>query len=185
MPELRGQVARFVDIPGIKALNKVYRARRARLPSDWANVPHTLVSGVAHATSSLSANLKGGAAEEGPLRRREYRPDLFASPLGGGGMGLITPDADLGGIAPPDILTTNLDAYTKGIQRTKEKDWVLLGARRIGDLWKGTLFEHEGKRGLGGLLNRKSTVRDGGTDDSSDEGSKARGAFQAIKGLVG
>lgn len=185
MPELRGQVSRYVDISGIKALNKVYRARRARLPSDWSNVPHTLVSGVAHATSSLSANLKGGAAEDGPLRRREYRPDLSSSPLGGGGMGLITPDADLGGIAPPDVLTTNLDAYTKCILRTKEKDWTVLGAKRVGDLWKGTLFEHEGRRGLGGLLGRKGTVREGGTDDSSDEGGKTRGAFQAIKGLVG
>lgn len=188
-------MSQYLDVNGIRTLNKVYRSRRVRLPSDWTNVPHTLVSGVAHATSSLSANLKGGAAEDGPLRRRELRPDLSSSSSSSSpsGMSLITPDHELlssgNGLAPPDAILTNLEIYTKGIMRTKDKDWALIGARRIGELWKGSLFEQESKRGLGGLLGRKPTVREASSEDESDEGGRTKGALartgQAFKDLVG
>lgn len=187
--ELKGQVSEYVDVPGIRALNQVYRMRRG-VRGDWTSVPHSLASGVAHATSSLAANLKGGLAEDGPLRRRELRPDLSASTSAdkGSGRSLIVM-GDLGGVTPPDVITDDLELYTRTVMRTKEKDQNLLGARRVGDLWRGAIFEMEGKRGLGGFLGRKNTVKDGGTDEDSDEGGRPmRGLArtgQAIKGLVG
>ena len=103
-------------------------------------------------------------------------------------MRLITPDANLGSTAGPDVITTNLEAYTNGIKSMKEKTWDDLGARRIGNLWKGNLGEQEGKRGFGGLISRKNTIKDDGTEDDSDDPGKGKGAFartgQAFKGLV-
>jgi hypothetical protein len=149
-------------------------------------------------------------AEDGPLRRREHRPDFDtpSTPITGRfngngdgiphdqqqqtGLHLIVPDDEVGHSAAPDIITTNLEAYTSGIKRSKEKDWVEMGARRIGDLWKGggNFFEGEAKRGLGlGLLSRKNTVKGDGTEDDSDDGGRTRGALartgQAFKGFVG
>lgn len=143
-----------------------------------------------HATSSLTANLKGGGIEDGPLRKREAHPDLS---IDNGdkhsGVGLITSDTDFAGSAPPDVIMTDLDLYTRSVMKSREKDQVFMGAKRIGDLWRGQLFEQEGKRGLGGLLHRKGTIKDADTDDSSDEGGKGKGVIartgQAMKGLVG
>jgi hypothetical protein len=178
--------SQFLDVHSIRTLNKAYLARRSKYPSDWLSVHHSVLSGVVHATSSLSANLKGGNAEDGPLRRREHRPDISTDTHAG--IHLIVPDDEVGSSAAPDVITTNLEAYTSGIKRSKEKDWEQMGAKRIGDLWKGNIFEHEGKRGLGGLLSRKGTIRDDATEEDSDDGGRTRGALartgQAFKGLV-
>jgi hypothetical protein len=108
-------------------------------------------------------------------------------------MKLITPDSDIGSIAGPDVITTNLEAYTNGIKSMKEKTWEDMGAKKIGNLWKGKVNsgvgEYEGKRGFGGLISRKNTIKDDGTEEDSDDHGKGKGAFartgQAFKGLVG
>jgi hypothetical protein len=128
--------SQFLDVHSIRTLNKAYLARRSK---------YSVLSGVVHATSSLSANLKGGNAEDGPLRRREHRPDISTDTHAG--IHLIVPDDEVGSSAAPDVITTNLEAYTSGIKRSKEKDWEQMGAKRIGDLWKGNIFEHEGEKG--------------------------------------
>lgn len=164
-------------------MNKFYLNQRSRYPTDWLNVHRSLVSGVAHATSSLSANLKGGAAEDGPLRRREHRPE-FRTDSGDSdtGMGMIIPHGDVGPVAPPDVITTDLEAYIKGILKSREKDWAIMGARRVAQLWNGHMFEQEGKRRhLGGILRRRTASRDV-LDDDADDSAHARG--RGLKGMT-
>lgn len=192
--ELKGQVSQYVDVPGIRALNKVWLVKRGGIRADWTNAPHKFVSTFVHAGSSLTANLKGGGIEDGPLQRRELHPDLSIG-IGTGiddkytsGIGLITSDTDFGGSAPPDVIMTDLEMYTRSIMKSREKDQVYMGAKRIGDLWKGHIFEQEGKRRFGGVF-RSGTIPEGGTDEDTDDGGKSMGPIartgQAIKGLVG
>lgn len=146
-----------------------------------------------HATSSLTANLKGGGIEDGPLSRREARPDLSIGTGAGpssrdSGVGLITSDTDFGGSAPPDVITCDLDMYTRSVMKSRDKDQVLMGAKRIGDLWKGRIFEQEGKRRFGGVF-RSGTIREDATDEDTDDGGRSMGPIartgQVFKGLVG
>jgi hypothetical protein len=169
-------------VEGIRALNKAYLVRRTKSPF---SVHHSVLSGVAHATSSISANLKGSSHEDGPLRRRELRPD-YSMTSSESGLKLITPDNEVIPSAPPDVITTNLEAYTNGIKKSKEKDWIEMGAKRIGDLWKGNLGGEENKKGRG--VFRRGTIREEGTEEDSDDNTGARGALvktgKAFKGLV-
>jgi hypothetical protein len=171
----------YLDVDSIRSLNKAYLVRRTKSPF---SVHHSVLSGVAHATSSISANLKGNSHEDGPLRRREQRPDLSSS-TGESGLKLISPDHDVGNSAPPDVITTNLEAYTNGIKKSREKDWIEMGAKKIGDLWKGNLGVEE-KKGFG--VFRKGTIKEEGTEEDSDDGGRTRGALaktgKAFKGLV-
>ena len=101
-------------------------------------------------------------------------------------MKLITPDHEVGSTAPPDVITTNLEAYTNGIKKCREKDWIDMGAKKIGDLWKGNLgVGGEEKRTFG--VFRKGTIREEGTEEDSEDGG-ARGVLgktgKAFKGLV-
>lgn len=182
-----------MDVTGIRALNKVWRVKRGGIRADWTNAPHTVVSNLMHATSSLTANLKGGGIEDGPLKNREAHPDLT---IGIGtdekhpsGAGLITPITDYAGSAPPDVIMTDLEMYTRSIMKSRDKDQIAMGAKRIGDLWKGHLFEQEGKRRFGGVF-RSGTIREGATDEETDDGAKtmmgpiAR-TGQKLKGIVG
>jgi hypothetical protein len=174
--------SQFLDVEGIRALNKAYLVRRTKSPF---SVHHSVLSGVAHATSSISANLKGSSHEDGPLRRRELRPD-YSMTSSESGLKLITPDNEVIPSAPPDVITTNLEAYTNGIKKSKEKDWIEMGAKRIGDLWKGNLGGEENKKGRG--VFRRGTIREEGTEEDSDDNTGARGALvktgKAFKGLV-
>ena len=173
--------SQFLNVDGIRALNKAYLIRRTKSPF---SVHHSVLSGVAHATSSISANLKGSSHEDGPLRRRELRPD-YSLASSESGLKLITPDNEVIPSAPPDVITTNLEAYTNGIKKSKEKDWTEMGAKRIGDLWKGNLGVEE-KKGRG--VFRRGTIREEGTEEDSDDNTGARGALvktgKAFKGLV-
>lgn len=157
-----------------------------------------MVSNVKHATSTFTAGLKGGGIEDGPLGKREAHPDLSigVGVAGAGtdgksssGVGLITSDTDFANSAPPDVIMTDLVMYTRTIMKSKEKDQILMGAKRIGDLWKGHVFEQEKKRHFGDSLWRSGTIREDATDEDTDDGAKAVGALartgQALKGLVG
>ena len=188
----------FLSVSSIRQLNCHYLNYRTRYP-DAFKVHRFLFSGVASATSSLSANLKGGAAEDTPLRKREHHLRFRADDGtdSDSGVGLIVPQGEIGPVAPPDVITTDLDAYTKGILKSREKDWDVMGARRIGALWSGQVdLRH--KRSFGRLdrnvLRRRQTSLDAGREDGLDDAQGgARATFekmtsktgQAIKGGLG
>ncbi|KAL0243554.1 hypothetical protein I308_105520 [Cryptococcus tetragattii IND107] len=114
-----------------------------------------LLTGVAQTASHLSANLKGGGGEETSLRWREHqhRHRLDEQQLEDPGMVMIIPDDEIGSIAPPDAITTHLEAYIKCILKSKEKEWDVMGARRIAELWNGSLADSvEGRRKRRGTL---------------------------------
>lgn len=137
-----------------------------------------LFSGVASATSSISANLKGGHIDDTPLRKREYLSRVRAEPDGdtSRGLALIVPDDELSPTASPNVITSNLEAYLNGILKTREKDWDVLGARRIGWLWSdhtsGT--ESKGRNFVRDVVRRRTQSRDfghgyhGPIEDSDD-----------------
>ncbi|ORY30331.1 hypothetical protein BCR39DRAFT_564873 [Naematelia encephala] len=175
---------RFLTVASIRALHTHYLNERTRSPADALKV-HRLL---AHATSSLSANLKGGAAEDTPLRKREHhlrfsRDSLPEDSDNESGVGLIVPEGQVGPVAPPDVITTDLEAYTKGILKSREKDWDVMGARRVAELWNGHTAENFGsaKRSHSrGMLRRRTASHDPvGNDDASD-GSGPKGAFEKI-----
>ncbi|OCF33863.1 hypothetical protein I316_04575 [Kwoniella heveanensis BCC8398] len=155
-----------VSVSSIRSLHQHYLSERTRHPTDALRVHKLLFSGVAHATSSISANLKGGATEDTPIRKREhhlrYRGDeddsrdtLSNGYQGESGVDLIVPEGEVGPVAPPDVITTDLEAYIKGILRSREKDWDIMGARRVAELWNGTVAEMAEDNPRGGGKHRK------------------------------
>jgi hypothetical protein len=89
-------------------------------------------------------------------------------------MSLIVPDEEVGSSASPDIITTNLDAYIKGVAKIREKEWDTIGSRRIGELWNGKIWEGEGKKRHLNLLGRRSGSKSA-TVDNYDENEGERG----------
>jgi len=89
-------------------------------------------------------------------------------------------------------MTSDLEAYTKGILKTREKDWDLMGARRIAALWSGQaeLRTDRARRRHTGVLRRREASVD--TETATEEGG-AKAAFgkmttktgQAIKDGLG
>ncbi|WVQ98166.1 hypothetical protein IAU59_005288 [Kwoniella sp. CBS 9459] len=144
--------AKFISVSTIRSLQQHFLSERTRHPTDALRVHKLLFSGVAHATSSISANLKGGTTEDTPIRKREhhlrYRGDeddgkdsMVNGYQGESGVDLIVPEGDVGPVASPDIITTDLEAYIKGILKSREKDWDIMGARRVAELWNGSVAE--------------------------------------------
>ncbi|KAL7419395.1 hypothetical protein Q5752_006233 [Cryptotrichosporon argae] len=177
----------YLCVPGLHVVSGHYVAERKGHP-DPLKVHRLLLSGVASATSTLSANLKGGA-DDTPLRKREHlrRHDVETRDYASG-LELIVADADVGVVAPPDIITTDLEAYTRGVLKSKEKEWDVMGARRIAALWSG----HPGgglhlhgqgfrTRRLEALGRRRPTVID---EDDDGEG-RARHAFKGMTAKTG
>lgn len=98
---------------------------------------------------------------------------------------MIIPEGEVGPVAPPDVITSDLEAYTRGILKSREKDWDIMGARRIGQLWSGTAGgDGEGRR-FGRLernvLRRGKTQSRDGTLDDGDEMGMGKAAFEGIK----
>ena len=112
-------------------------------------------------------------------------------------MSLIIPEGEVGPVAPPDIITTDLDAYIKGIIKSREKDWDIMGARRIAHLWSGEVgLKRKPSNKLDrAMMRMRSNSRDVYKSDDGDESPSAghRGAFgkvtaktgQVIKGGLG
>jgi hypothetical protein len=155
-----------------------------------------LLSGVASATNSISANLKGGAAEDTPLRKREHHALFLGVETDDqSGVGLIIPDEFIGPVASPNAITTSLEAYISGILKSREKDWDTVGARRIAEVWNGRVVSDGLRRKKSGKLNkhegaalRKGTMlREFGADDGDDSatGGGARGAFKEMTTRTG
>ncbi|WVQ83185.1 hypothetical protein IAT38_005324 [Cryptococcus sp. DSM 104549] len=151
-------VSKYFTVASIRALTQHYLADR-RHGGDALRVQR-LFSGVAQATSTISANLKGGY-EEGSLRRREHHlhSRMGSDDESDSALVMIIPEGEVGHVAPPDVITSDLEAYTKGILKSREKDWDVMGARRVAELWNGTVGEsEEGRRkkwGLGGFGSKR------------------------------
>lgn len=169
----------FFSVPSVRALAQYYLSDRLH-KGDHLRVQR-LLTGVAQTASHLSANLKGGGGEETSLRWREHqhRHRLDEQQLEDPGMVMIIPDDEIGSIAPPDAITTHLEAYIKCILKSKEKEWDVMGARRIAELWNGSLADSvEGRRkrrgtltlslGRGGSRERGKGVLRKGTSSRDD-----------------
>ena len=185
----------YLTVSCIRRVNNEYLNERTRHP-DAFKVHRLLASSVVSATSSLSANLKGGAAEDTPLRKREHHlrfRENDADPESG--LGLIIPEGQVGQVAPPDIITTDLNAYIRGIQKSREKDWDIIGARRIALLWSGEVGLHrKPSNRLDRMMRMRTMSKDASkSDDGSESGGGARGTFgkvtqktgQVLKGGLG
>ena len=109
-----------------------------------------------------------------------------ASPIGSGGVALIT--SDVGHVAPPDVITTDLDAYSRGLHKTKDKDLAILGARRVADLWSGHFIE-EGAKKRHKLekvfYKQRQASRLVSEDDGETSGGGPRGALKGIGNRTG
>jgi hypothetical protein len=176
--------ADFLTVSSIRHLNQHYLNERTRSP-DALKVHRFLLSGVASATSSIHANLKGGNQEDTPLRKREHH--LRARLEDGSsdsGLGLIVPAGEVGVYAPPDVITSDLEAYTKGILKSREKDLDVMGARRIAALWSGQtdLTHRRSQRRLnGGVLRRRTET----IDEIGDGEHGPRGTFGKMTAVTG
>ena len=143
--------------------------------------------------SSISANLKGSAAEDRPLHKREHHlRHRIEDGESDTGVSMIIPEGEIGAVAPPDVVTTDLEAYIKGIINSREKDWDVIGARRVAVLWNGSLAEQAGvrpqRRMDRGLLGRKMVSRElesleEGEDNHMAHGAK--GAFERVTARTG
>ncbi|WWD07525.1 hypothetical protein V865_005626 [Kwoniella europaea PYCC6329] len=202
----------YLTIHSIRSLAQHYLADRTRHPGDALKVHKLLLNGVAQATSSISANLKGGTTEDTPIRKREHHLRFKGDDENDGeGVGLIIPEGEVGPVAPPDVITTDLEAYIKGILRSREKDWDIMGARRVAELWNGTVAEglendkpkRKGRMGSmnsstgsmrdpnRGVLKKRTQSRDfnpygnnaGIKED--DEGDNIKDAIKEISGRAG
>lgn len=168
-------------------------------------MPRLLLSGVASATSSISANLRGGGTEDTPLRMREHHHAHFRDDIPdeqfGSGVGLITADDQVGSSAAPNIITTDLEAYISGILHSRQKDWDAMGARRIAELWSGRVgTDGQNPRRTGSRqVSRSGTLvkpnhrarvasRDFAKEEEGDDsvGGGGHGAVRsALKGMAG
>lgn len=96
---------------------------------------------------------------------------------------MIIPEGQVGSVAPPDIITSDLEAYTKGILKSRQKDWDVMGARRVAGLWNGQIVDYG--RGNRGQVLKKGSVR----EEDGEEMGAAKGALawtgQALKGGFG
>ncbi|ODN79552.1 hypothetical protein L202_03507 [Cryptococcus amylolentus CBS 6039] len=185
----------FLTVPSVRALFQHYLLDR-RHTGDSLRVQR-LLSEVAHTASSLSANLKG-VGEDPSLRRREHhlRHRMDEQDLWDPGVLMIVPEGDVGSVAPPDVITSDLEAYVKGVLRSREKDWDVMGARRLAELWNGTFGASvEGRKrrrgsmsmGLAGgrerhVLRKRTTSRD---DTIREEEGDLRGTFKELSGRAG
>ncbi|WVW78303.1 hypothetical protein I302_100257 [Kwoniella bestiolae CBS 10118] len=201
------EMPHYLTVPSIRSLAHHYLADRTRHPGDALKVHKLLFNGVAQATSSISANLKGGTSEDTPIRKREHHLRFRGDDeYDDEGVGLIIPEGEVGPVAPPDVITTDLEAYIKGILRSREKDWDIMGARRVAELWNGSVAEgledkpkRKGRMGSmnssngsmrdphRGVLKKRTQSRDfaqyGIKED--DEGDNIKGAIKEISGRAG
>ncbi|EIW71183.1 hypothetical protein TREMEDRAFT_71084 [Tremella mesenterica DSM 1558] len=175
---------RYLSVSAIRHLRTQYHNERTR-PTDAFKAPLNFLSGVAHATSSLSANLKG--QDDLSLRRREHRVRSPDDDERLGGMQLIVPEGQVGHSAPPDVITTDLEAYTRSLIKTKEKDWGLLGARRIAELWNGSFTEHDHKKrnGFDRVFRQRQASKLISDDDGETSGGGTRGALKGLSNRTG
>lgn len=169
-----------LTVAGLRQLNSVYVDGRKGHATDALKVHRLLISGVANATSTLSANLKGGASEETPTPLKKREKHMKYAEDGESGLDMIVPDAGVGSVAGPDVITVNLEAYVKGILKSRERDWDAIGARRVAELWNGHVAEGNGHnhQHRGKFFRRRHAKEDQGDEGV---GAAAIGAFKGMK----
>lgn len=170
----------YLTVSGLRQLNSVYVDGRRGHPTDALKVHRLLISGVANATSTLSANLKGGTSDETPTPLRKREKHMKFAEEGESGLDMIVPDAGVGSVAGPDVITVDLEAYVKGILKSRERDWDVIGARRVAELWNGHVAEGNGHshHHRGKFFRRRHAK-----EDQGDEGVGAA-AIGAFKGMT-
>lgn len=188
-----------LSVATIRTLIADFHAQRSRSGTDALKIHRAFFSGVASATSSIHANLKGGSIDDTPLRKREHhspsRSNTLIESTGSAdykGLSLIVPDDEVVTVASPNAITSNLDAYIQGVVKTREKDRDVIGARRIGALWTGHLAGTEwaspgkGRRFRDGLRRRTRSVSrdfDDGAESSPPSATTGR-AGPSLNGVV-
>jgi hypothetical protein len=101
------------------------------------------------------------------------------------GIKMIIPEGEAGPVAAPDIITSDLEAYAKGILKSREKDWDVMGARRIAGLWSGQvdLGKRRGKGSVGKA--DKGRLRKRTSSGVQEDDGATRGAFERVTARTG
>lgn len=174
----------YLTIPLLRTLSADFAASRARSPTDALKVHRLFLSGVAQATSAVSA-IKSGSNDDGPLRKREYFNSTLAEELATSatGVSLIIPDDEVGNVASPNIITSNLDAMVQ-LLKSKEKEVEQLGAKHLSWLWSGKvggqdLLVKRLTKNYGAKKTRQPTLLVPDGDESAGGGN--RGALGAVR----
>lgn len=171
----------YLSVGGLRQLKSNYLGERRGHVADAFKVPRVLLSGVASAASGVHATLKGGTEDSTPLRKREQHLRFNDD---NSGVEMIVPEGEVGPVAAPDVITTGLEPYVKGVLTSREKDWDVMGARHVAELWNGTVAEcatsGRGHSRLG-VFNRRARgpLRD--YRDEEDDGSAAGGRMGTIR----
>ncbi|GMK54371.1 hypothetical protein CspeluHIS016_0109570 [Cutaneotrichosporon spelunceum] len=182
----------FLSVQAIRHLNSCYVGGRKSHASDAFKVHRLLISGVGSVASGVQSVVKGGATNDDnlPARKREQHIRYTGREEDSGVSMIVRSD---GSATAPDVITSDLDAYVKGVLKSREKDWDIMGARRIAVLWSGRVAEIDGSRGHSRLrvFSRRSNqgVADEEDDTSLHLGTAAIGTIRgaatgAIKGIT-
>lgn len=175
----------FLSVQGIRQLNSIYVAERRGHSSDALKVHRLLLSGVGSVASGVSAAVKGGGNDDATPARKREQHIRFKGRDEEGGLGMI--EAAVGSAAAPDVITSDLEAYVKGMVKSREKDWDVMGARRVADLWSG---RHEGddssrnQSRLRVFRRNHQPVAGGDDDESLHHGTTAIGSIRGAAGAA-
>ncbi|BEI81264.1 hypothetical protein CcaverHIS002_0204240 [Cutaneotrichosporon cavernicola] len=177
----------FLSVQGIRQLNACYVVERKGHASDALKVHRILFSSVGSVASGVQSVVKGSANndESMPARKREQHI-RFTGREEDSGISMIVPS--VGGAAAPDVITSDLEAYVKGVLKSREKDWDVMGARRIADLWSGRAAEADDSRAQPRLrvFGRRSNlpIADDEDDTSLHLGTTAIGTIRGAAGAA-
>lgn len=177
----------FLSVPAIRQLNAWYVVERKGHASDALKVHRILLSGVGSVASGVTSVVKGGANhDEGlPARKREQHI-RFTGREEDSGISMIVPSS--GGAAAPDAITSDLEGYVRGVLKSREKDWDIMGARRVAELWSGRVAEADDSRAQSRLrvFSRRGNqpVADDDDDGSVNLGTTAIGTIRGAAGAA-
>ena len=106
------------------------------------------------------------------------------------GMSLIVSKEDMKehkGEAPPDVITSDLAAYTKAILGTREKDLNVMGAGRLARLWSGRVGEPLRPSRRLDRLRMRSTSKEPESSDNPEANGHANtlGALSKVTAKTG
>lgn len=182
-------IMQYLSVQGIRQLNSCYVVERRGHASDALKVHKLLFSGVGSVASGVSAVVKGGGTHDDatPARKREQHI-RFKGREEDCGVGMIMPEGTVGTAAAPDVITSDLEAYVKGVLKSREKDWDVMGARHIAELWSGRVAEGGEGRQQSRLrvFSRRSQQPVADTDDdmSLNLGTSAIGTIRGAAGVA-
>jgi hypothetical protein len=188
MSENHGRPASpFLSVQSLRQLNACYVGERKGHPSDALKVHRLLLSGVGSVASGVQSVVKGGTNnDEGTPARKREQHIRFMGRDEDSGLSMIVPS--VGGAAAPDVITSDLEAYVKGVLKSREKDWDIMGARRVAELWSGRVADADDNRAHSRLrvFSRRSNmpVADDEDDASVNLGTTAIGTIRGAAGAA-